>query len=94
MTLTFEWHDKKAIINLRKHKVSFEEAKTVFDDPFAITIPDPDHSIEEERYVDIGLSSGGRILVVAYTERPPNIRLLSCREATNAERKCYEQSNY
>jgi uncharacterized DUF497 family protein len=85
---------KKPLSISESTKSVSKKQKTVFDDPFAITIPDPDHSIEEERYVDIGLSSGGRILVVAYTERPPNIRLISCREATNAEQKCYEQSNF
>ena len=57
MTLTFEWDEDKSRPNLRKHGVAFEEAKTVFNDPFAITIADPDHSDEEDRYVDIGLSS-------------------------------------
>ncbi len=94
MTLTFEWHEKKAAANLKKHKVSFEEAKTVFDDPLSITISDPDHSIDEERYIDVGMSSEGRLLVVTYTERFPNIRLISCRKATNLERRQYEQDNF
>jgi uncharacterized DUF497 family protein len=69
LDLTFEWYEEKAKKNLKKHGVSFEEAKTVFNDPFSITIPDPLHSSDEQRYIDIGCSSKGRILVAAYTER-------------------------
>jgi uncharacterized DUF497 family protein len=69
MSLTFEWDEQKAEQNLRKHQVSFEEAKTIFGDPFSITIPDPEHSASESRYVDIGYSSQGQLLVVVYTER-------------------------
>ena len=94
MVLTFEWHREKAIENLRKHNVSFEEAKTVFDDPFSITIADPEHSTGEDRYIDIGLSAKGQILVVVYTERGWNIRIISCRKATNAERRTYEQEKF
>jgi len=92
--LTFEWNEEKAKRNLRKHKVSFEEAKTVFNDPFSITISDPQHSIEEDRYVDIGCSSKGRVLVVVYTERKSNIRIISCRKATESERRVYEQYDF
>lgn len=91
MTLTFEWHEEKAAINLKKHRISFEEAKTVFNDPMSITIADPDHSIDDERYIDIGISSRGQILVVVYTERNENIRLISCRPATKTEQRLYEQ---
>jgi hypothetical protein len=76
MELTFEWDEEKAKKNLRDHKVSFEEAKTVFNDPFLMTYPDPDHSEEEQRYLSIGCSSTGRILIVvrsaatAATKRP------------------------
>ena len=84
MELRFEWHEKKAKENLKKHGIGFEEAKTVFNDPFSITITNPDHSIEEERYVDIGLSLRGELLVVVYTERQSNIRIISCRQATKA----------
>ncbi len=69
MTLQFEWDASKANSNEAKHGVSFEEAKTVFNDPNAITIFDPDHSRDEERYIDIGVSSQSRILVVVYTEK-------------------------
>jgi uncharacterized DUF497 family protein len=65
LPLTFEWDESKANENLKKHGVSFDEAKTVFNDPFSVTIEDPDHSIDENRYVDIGLSSEGRLIVVS-----------------------------
>ncbi|WP_445634943.1 BrnT family toxin [Nostoc sp. DSM 114161] len=91
MELGFEWHEEKAKENLQKHGISFEEAKTVFNDPFSITISDPNHSVNEERYIDIGLSLRGQLLVVVYTERQFSIRIISCRRATKAERKVYEQ---
>jgi uncharacterized DUF497 family protein len=69
MGLTFEWDEAKAEADFGKHKVSFEEAKTVFDDPFLMTFPDPEHSNGEQRYLDIGSSSKRRILVVIHTER-------------------------
>jgi hypothetical protein len=94
MDWTFEWDEYKANENLRKHKVSFEEAKTVFNDPFAMTIPDPQHSIGEYRYVDIGRSSKGQILVVVYTERKSNIRIISSRRATKFERRIYEEGGF
>jgi hypothetical protein len=89
MALTFEWDEEKSKRNFRKHGVIFEEAKTVFNDPFAITIADPYHSDEEERYFDIGLSVKERVLVVWYTERQENIRIIGCRRATPSERKTY-----
>ena len=92
MNLNFEWDENKARSNLNKHPgVSFDEAKTVFDDEFSITIEDPDHSIEEERFIDIGRSVKERILVVVYTERGDNIRIISARKATPAERRKYEE---
>jgi len=91
MALNFEWDVSKARTNVKRHHVTFEEGKTVFDDPFAVTIPDPDHSIEEERYIDIGMSAKERLLVVVYTERGINIRLISCRKATAWEREIYEE---
>lgn len=94
MALTFEWHREKAMENLRKHNVSFEEAKTVFDDPFSVTIADPEHSTDEDRYIDIGLSARGQMLVVVYTERGSNIRIISCRKATSAERRTYDQEKF
>lgn len=89
--LNFEWDDDKAAANLRKHKVSFDEARTVFADPFSITINDAAHSDDEFRFVDIGVSVNGRILVVVYTERASRTRLISSRQATKAERYKYEQ---
>ncbi len=93
MPLTFEWDEEKDLTNQKKHGVSFDEAKTVFNDPRSITIADEQHSNEEDRYIDIGISSRGRLIVVAYTERAPNIRIISCRKATKSERKTYEQAN-
>jgi len=94
MKLTFEWDEQKAQENFNKHKVSFDEAKTVFLDPLSITILDPDHSVNEERFVDIGTSGNGQVLVVVYTERGSNIRLISCRKATPFERKKYEEGYF
>jgi len=91
LSLTFEWDEKKADENLRKHGVSFDEAKTVFNDPFSVTIYDPDHSSDEQRYIDIGLSSKGRLIVVSYCERGETIRLISSREATRKEQRDYEE---
>ena len=91
MKLSFEWDEEKAKANLKKHRVSFDEATTVLIDSFSITIPDPDHSVDEQRYIDIGISDNGRVLVVVYTERGSNIRIISCRKATPSERKLYEE---
>lgn len=93
MTVVFEWDEEKAQTNLRKHRVSFDEAITVFSDPFSITIPDPGHSDEEERFVDIGSSEAGSVLVVVYTERGDSIRIISCRRATPTERRFYEEGS-
>lgn len=90
MSLSFEWDDGKSRDNQRKHGVSFQEARTVFNDTLAITIYDPDHSIVEDRYVDLGLSSNGRCLVVSYAERGEEIRIISGRVATQRERRKYE----
>ena len=93
MQLLFEWDENKALDNLRKHKVSFEEAKTVFNDPFLWTFPDLGHSDAEERCVSIGRSSKRRTLVVIHTEREGRIRLISSRKATSHERRAYERGN-
>jgi len=90
LSLIFEWDEEKADENLRKHGVSFDEAKTVFNDPFSVTIYDPDHSTDEQRYVDIGLSLKGRLVVVSYCERGDAIRLISSRKATRKEQRDYE----
>ncbi len=89
----FEWDEEKAKANLKKHRVGFDEATTVFTDPYSMTIHDPDHSSDEQRYIDIGTSDKGRVLVVVYTERGSNIRIVSCRKATPSERKLYEEAN-
>lgn len=91
--MDFEWDLTKAKNNLKKHQISFEEAITIFDDPLAITIDDPLHSNEENRFIDIGYSTQRRILVVVYTERGTKIRIISRRRATYAEQKIYEESN-
>jgi len=91
MTLTFEWGEAKSKRNFIKHRAVFEEAETVFNDPFSITIDDPDHSNDEERFIDIGISSKGRVLVVWHTERNENIRIIGCRKVTKTERIIYEK---
>ena len=93
MQTLFEWDTDKGEVNLRKHKVSFDEAQTVFTDDFSVTIPDPDHSDEEDRQIIIGMSNKRRLLVVIYTERGKKIRLISARKATRAEHKKYEDQD-
>lgn len=88
--MEFEWDTEKAASNLAKHGVSFAEAMTVFADPLEIMIADPDHSDSEFRFVSIGASATGRLLVVAYTERGGRTRIISAREATPKERRQYE----
>ena len=92
MALRFEWDKRKAAWNLRVHGVSFREATTVFADPLSITVSDPDHSTTEMRFVDIGLSHLGRLLVVSYTERGDRIRLITARCAARNERRQYEEA--
>ncbi len=94
MELTFEWDEIKAKENFKKHKVSFDEAKTVFNDPFLLTFPDPEHSKREQRFINIGISLNRRALIVIHTEREENIRIISCREATKYERKTYEEGDF
>ena len=89
----FEWDDEKAAINFRKHGVGFEEASTVFDDGLMVTEADWFHFDEEDRYVSIGLSLQGRMLLVFYTERVRAIRIISAREATHKEKYSYENDN-
>ncbi len=91
MKLTFEWDEVKARENLRKHKVDFDEGKTIFNDSFLLTYPDVDSSEVEERYVNIGLSVRDRVLVLIHTERQGKIRIISCRKATARERRHYEE---
>jgi uncharacterized protein len=87
-----EWDPAKAASNLKKHGIDFHEAGTVLSDPLSTTFPDPGHSVEEERYLTIGASKVGRILVVAHTDRGTAVRLISARKATPRERRFYEQS--
>ena len=91
MQLHFEWDDEKAQANLHKHGVAFEEVIDVFGDPLELTVPDPDHSEQEDRWRSIGLASGLRLLVVSYTERGDTIRIISARPATRQERRQYEE---
>ena len=88
--LKFEWDDAKAQANLAKHGVPFEEAASIFGDPLALTFIDPDHSIDEKRWLTFGVSHTGRLLVVAHTERRRSIRIISARKATRHERGIYE----
>lgn len=89
--MKFEWDAAKAAANTSKHRISFDEAATAFLDPLAVSGPDPDHSTDESRYVTFGLSSLGRLLVVAHTYRPDSIRIISARRADRSERKMYEE---
>jgi len=91
--LEFEWDPQKAAANLAKHKVSFEEAATVFGDPLSLTIPDPAHSQVEDRSIVLGQSHHRKLLVVVHTARGDNIRIISARRASRRERKSYEESN-
>ena len=89
MDLLFEWNEEKAKRNEAKHGVSFEEAKTIFNDPFAMTVPDSDHSEKEVRWLDIGLSAAGRLLVVWYNESSERIRIIGSRKASKSEERAY-----
>ena len=91
MSLEFSWDPKKAVDNLGKHGVSFEEASTAFGDPLSITVDDPDHSENEARFILVGQSFMGKLLIVVHSELEEGIRLISAREATLRERRTYEQ---
>jgi uncharacterized DUF497 family protein len=91
VAIYFEWDEDKARQNLQKHGVSFEEAATVFGDTLSLTIEDPLHSMEEQRFVTIGLSLRHRVLVVVHTDRGGDVRIISARVATRRERKGYEE---
>jgi len=88
----FEWDPDKAAENLEKHGVEFVEASTIFGDPLEVTIPDPAHSEGEARFLSLGLSATGRVLVVAYTEREGSIRIIHARVAEPKERRAYESN--
>ena len=92
--MEFEWDDAKAAANESKHGVAFADAVTVFGDPLAVTVYDPDHSADEDRYVTMGLSITAKLLIVSHTDRGDQVRLISAREATRAERRDYEDGNF
>ena len=89
--MQFEWDPEKAAVNVKRHRVSFNEAAGVLEDTLSTTFPDAEHSTEEQRFVTIGASHRGRVLVVAHTERNDTIRIISARRATRRERDFYEQ---
>lgn len=89
--MEFEWNSIKARLNERKHGISFMEASEVFGDEYSSTVPDPYHSVNEERYLLFGMSKSQRYLVVAFTERGDTIRIISARQMTRQERKAYEK---
>ena len=91
--MKFEWDLSKSELNYRKHGVSFEEAATVFNDSLSVSFPDPGHSVGESRYVMIGISRFGKLLVIAHTDRDEAVRIISAREATRKERRFYEQES-
>jgi uncharacterized DUF497 family protein len=91
--MDFAWDAKKAARNLRNHRVSFKEAAAIFDDPLARTFDDPDHSLDEQRFITIGMSEQGKLLIVAHSDRGDAIRIISARETTRGERKLYEEEN-
>lgn len=91
MVAGFEWNDEKAQRNLAKHGVSFAEAATVFDDPFCLIMDDPNHSVDEARFLLLGYSAVHRLLLVVHCDRDRSIRIISARPATPFERRCYEQ---
>ena len=92
MSVKFEWDKNKAVANLKKHRVSFDEARTVFGDPLARIFDDEDHSADESREIIIGHSIAARLLLVSFTERSEVIRIISARQATRLERKDYEEN--
>ena len=91
--MEFEWDPRKAGKNLRKHKVAFTEAATVFSNVLSASVPDPDHSEEEDRYIIIGMSNRFRLLIVSFAERGNRILIISARELTRSERNSYEEEN-
>lgn len=88
--MRFEWDGLKATANLAKHDVSFEEASSVFGDPLATTVPDVEHSSNEERFLTTALTNRQRVVIVWHTDRGDAIRIIGAREATNRERSTYE----
>jgi uncharacterized protein len=91
MALRFLWDSRKAASNQRRHGIGFQEATTVFHDSLSVTIPDPDHSVDEERFLLLGLSNRRRLLVVAHSEHGESVRIISARRANRRERRTYEE---
>lgn len=91
--MNFEWDETKAAHNLAKHGVPFMEAAAVFYDPLSLTFADPDHSLDEDRFITIGTSDRGRLLIVAHTEHNDTLRIISARPTTAKERKFYESGS-
>ena len=91
--MEFEWNLDKAALNFEKHGISFQEAATVFNDNLSVTFPDLAHSIAESRYVIIGVSRFGQLLVIAHTERGEKVRIISARKATLQEKRFYEEGS-
>jgi uncharacterized DUF497 family protein len=89
--MDFEWDPKKAAANQKKHGIAFSEAATVFGDPLAITFMDPDHSINEQRYITFGRSDNNHLLVIAHAESGNRVRIISTRRMTRRERRIYEE---
>lgn len=89
--MKFEWDPRKAESNLKKHGVSFQEAASVLGDSLSISYPDPDHSVREHRFITMGMSQIGRVLIVAHTDRGEYVRIISARKTTRKERKFYEE---
>jgi uncharacterized DUF497 family protein len=92
--IDFEWDPNKAAQNVRKHGVTFEDAATVFQDDVSITVPDPDHSMAEERFITVGMSIQNRLLMVAHADRADSVRIISARELTSRERRQHEQADW
>lgn len=89
--MCFDWDEQKAAGNLHKHGVSFQEAATVFGDPLSDTFDDPDHSIDEQRFLIIGASDKGKLLIISHTDNGDIVRIINAREPTSGERKLYEE---
>jgi uncharacterized DUF497 family protein len=92
MGLKFEWDRRKAVLNIKKHGVSFEDAATAFGDPLSVTIHDPKHSDDEDRFLLLGETQDKKLVVVAHTDRKDTIRLINARPATRQEREDHEKS--
>ena len=86
-----EWDPNKEVVNQRKHGISFHEAATVFFDPFSLISPDVEHSMGEQRHNIMGVSNGGKLLIVTYTERQKRLRIISARTPMKSERRDYEE---